>query len=57
MVLDKSIGEDFSSDCRKKVHENKRVNIGYLGGIHNQCKRMNVMYLNCRLINEDDHRS
>ena len=57
MVLDKSNREDFSSDCRKKMHENKRVNIGYLGGIHNQCKHMNVMYLNCRLINEDDHRS
>ena len=51
MVLDKSNREDFSSDCRKKMHENKR------GGIHNQCKHMNVMYLNCRLINEDDHRS
>ena len=57
MVLDKSNREDFSSDCRKKMHENKRVNIGYLGGIHNHCKHMNVMYLNCRLINEDDYRN
>ena len=57
MVLDKSIGGDFSSDCRKKVHENKSVNIGYLSGIPNQCKHINVMYLNCGLINEDDHRS
>ena len=57
MVLDKSLGEDFSSDCMKKVHENKSVNIGYLSGMLNHCKHMNVMYLNCRLINEDDYRN
>ena len=48
MVLDKSIGGDFSSNCRKKVHESKIVNIGFLSGILNHCKRTNVMYLNYR---------